>query len=225
MADLSLSRSKENIAALGVPVGTILEYGGTSAPDGYLICDGSSLNRADFPDLFAAIGTAYGTASGSTFNIPDFRGRVARMVDGGAGRDPNAATRGTGGNGDGSSIAGQATGDNVGSPQGDSAALPNYVQFSSGNNSSSHTHSGSTGTVSAWHYHSYTGVVGGSGVGGNGGSWVTGFGTRNTNLPSANHTHAFSTGGVSVNHTHNITGGGDSETRQKNLNVNKIIKC
>jgi microcystin-dependent protein len=62
--------------------------------------------------LFAVIGTAYGAADGTHFNVPDLRGRFLRGVDGGAGNDPDTLTRtasNTGGN----------TGDNVGSLQAD----------------------------------------------------------------------------------------------------------
>lgn len=58
-------------------IGEIICYGGSTSPDSnWLICDGSSLVRADYPDLFAVIGTTYGAADGTHFNIPDLRGRV-----------------------------------------------------------------------------------------------------------------------------------------------------
>jgi microcystin-dependent protein len=59
-----------------LPVGVILPYGGSSAPSGYLFCDGSSLLRASYADLFTAIGTTYGSADGTHFTLPDLRGRV-----------------------------------------------------------------------------------------------------------------------------------------------------
>jgi microcystin-dependent protein len=62
---------------LGNPAGTILQYAGSSAPSGYLIADGSSLLRATYATLFAIIGTTYGSADGTHFNIPDLRGRTA----------------------------------------------------------------------------------------------------------------------------------------------------
>lgn len=67
--------------ANAVPVGTILDYAGTAPPTGYIICDGRSINRTTYADLFAAIGTTWGTASSSTFNVPDLRGRVTAGVD------------------------------------------------------------------------------------------------------------------------------------------------
>lgn len=57
--------------------GHISLYAGATAPLGWLICDGSIISRTNFPELFAAIGTTYGTGDGSTtFHLPDLRGRV-----------------------------------------------------------------------------------------------------------------------------------------------------
>lgn len=59
------------------PVGIITPFGGATAPSGWLICDGSAVSRTTYADLFAVVGTAYGTGNGSsTFNLPDLRGRV-----------------------------------------------------------------------------------------------------------------------------------------------------
>jgi microcystin-dependent protein len=59
------------------PTGVILPYGGTSAPTGYLLCDGTAVSRTTYAALFGIIGTAYGTGDGSTtFNVPDLRGYV-----------------------------------------------------------------------------------------------------------------------------------------------------
>jgi microcystin-dependent protein len=92
--------------------GEITAWAGSVLPAGALWCDGASYNRTAYPALFARIGTAYGTASGTTFNVPDLRGVILRGVDGTAGRDPDKAARvalNAGGN----------TGNNVGSYQSD----------------------------------------------------------------------------------------------------------
>jgi microcystin-dependent protein len=53
-------------------------FAGSSAPTGWLVCDGSAISRATYSALFAVIGTTYGAGNGSTtFNIPDLRGRAA----------------------------------------------------------------------------------------------------------------------------------------------------
>lgn len=55
----------------GVPVGFIVPYAGTGLAEGWLDCDGSAVSRTIYPDLFAAIGTTWGTGDGSTtFNLP-----------------------------------------------------------------------------------------------------------------------------------------------------------
>lgn len=60
---------------LGVPAGCIVAYAGATAPEGWLLCHGQAVSRADYGDLFVAIGTAYGPGDGATsFNLPDLRG-------------------------------------------------------------------------------------------------------------------------------------------------------
>ena len=63
-----------------LPVGTILEFPTTSSsnlPIGYMFCDGSAISRTTYAELFALIGTSYGTGDGSTtFNLPNYKGRV-----------------------------------------------------------------------------------------------------------------------------------------------------
>ena len=52
-------------------------FGGSTAPTGYLMCDGSAVSRTTYADLFKAIGTTYGTGDGSTtFNVPNLKGKV-----------------------------------------------------------------------------------------------------------------------------------------------------
>lgn len=60
-----------------VPPGMIAPYAGKTAPEGWLLCDGSAVSRTTYADLYAAIGTTYGAGNGSTtFALPDLRGRV-----------------------------------------------------------------------------------------------------------------------------------------------------
>ena len=63
-------------------IGTILPYSGTTAPDNYMICDGSAISRTTYAELFAVIGTTFGAGNGSTtFNIPNLKGRVPVGLD------------------------------------------------------------------------------------------------------------------------------------------------
>jgi len=60
--------------APSMPAGVIFAFGGSSAPAGFLLCDGSAVSRTTYAVLFAAIGTSYGAGNGSTtFNLPDTR--------------------------------------------------------------------------------------------------------------------------------------------------------
>ncbi len=96
-----------------MPVGTILAYGGENIPEGWLICDGGSVSRTQYADLFDAIGIAWGSGDGATtFHLPDLRGIFARGLDGNAGNDPDKTSRTA-------SNMGGNTGNSVGSLQDD----------------------------------------------------------------------------------------------------------
>jgi microcystin-dependent protein len=58
------------------PAGAILQFAGSTAPTGYLLCNGSSVSRATYTNLFIVIGTTYGSANATTFNLPNLLGRV-----------------------------------------------------------------------------------------------------------------------------------------------------
>jgi microcystin-dependent protein len=62
--------------ATGSPIGTIITFGGSTAPSGWLACDGSSYSRTTYADLFGVISTTYGAPTGTTFLVPDLRGRA-----------------------------------------------------------------------------------------------------------------------------------------------------
>ena len=232
-----------------VPSGTILPFGGVTAPAGWLLCDGSAVSRAVYANLYSAIGGVWGSGDGSsTFHLPDLRGRFIRGRDGGVARDPDRTTR-TAAN------SGGNTGDNVGSVQ-DNATAKNGLSASSGTHSADHAHYTTTGGVSANHYHG----IGGDGYHNHGIRLEWGTGSVNSGPPgqynqvtnntaygfhynpqvsgegwhahsggtgwiSSDHSHGGWSGGVNTNHTHGITvGNGDNETRPKNANVNYIIK-
>lgn len=61
-----------------------------SPPAGWLKCNGASVSRATYADLFAAIGITYGNGNGATtFNLPDLRSEFVRGWDDGRGVDLN----------------------------------------------------------------------------------------------------------------------------------------
>ena len=73
-------------------VGTIKPWPKATAPDGYVLCDGSAISRTTFADLFTVIGTTYGTGDNSTtFNVPNLTGKFPQ------GKDGSNSLAGTGG--------------------------------------------------------------------------------------------------------------------------------
>ena len=61
--------------------GTILPHGSSTVPNGYLSCDGSAINRTTYADLYAVIGTSWGSGDGSsTFNVPDLRAATTDSI-------------------------------------------------------------------------------------------------------------------------------------------------
>jgi microcystin-dependent protein len=98
--------------AANTPSGLINAYGGATAPTGWLMCDGSSQLRSAYPNLFTAIGTAFGSADASHFNLPNGQGTFLRGVQGANAvvNDPDSASRTA-------QATGGATGNNVGSIQ------------------------------------------------------------------------------------------------------------
>lgn len=66
-----LAGSFADIVYADAPVGMIAPFGGTTAPTGWLLCNGAAVSRTNYADLFAVIGTKYGAGDGSTtFNLP-----------------------------------------------------------------------------------------------------------------------------------------------------------
>ena len=70
----ALNNSVDNVLSYMesfVPVGTILAYCGSNAPQGYLICDGSEISVSEYEDLYDVIGTTFGSTDSTTFCLPD----------------------------------------------------------------------------------------------------------------------------------------------------------
>ncbi|MGC5326210.1 phage tail protein [Brevibacillus sp. SYSU BS000544] len=57
-------------------LGEIRMFAGNYAPAGWAFCDGTELSIAEYSELFAIIGTAYGGNGQDTFALPNLRGRV-----------------------------------------------------------------------------------------------------------------------------------------------------
>ncbi len=80
----------------GVPAGSIVAFPTSTAPSGWLECNGSNVSRSTYSTLFAVIGTNYGTGDGSsTFTVPDLRGEFIRGWDNSRGVDSSRAIAST----------------------------------------------------------------------------------------------------------------------------------
>jgi microcystin-dependent protein len=191
-----------------IPIGSIIPFAGSlaSVPSGYLLCDGSEISRSTYAALFAVLAITHGQGNGSTtFNIPDYRGRFLRGVDGAVGRDPDRASRtamASGGN----------TGDNVGSIQTD--AYKNHTHDDT-LAAPAHTHATSSLTYcnKVGHY-SDSAPSAGPAAGTNVLTSASAGTTSNTGAASA----TALTGSVSA------TTEGSTETRPINAGINFIIK-
>ena len=70
-------------------IGEIICYAGATSPTtDWLACDGASVLRADYPDLFTIIGTTFGAVDGTHFSLPDLAGRTVVGVGSGTGLTP-----------------------------------------------------------------------------------------------------------------------------------------
>lgn len=70
-------------------IGKVDDFATLALPANYLPCDGASYLRTDYPQLFAAIGTLWGSVDSTHFNVPDFRSR-GRLT---AGHGPGLSNR------------------------------------------------------------------------------------------------------------------------------------
>ncbi len=78
---ITIEKLAAAVAEALVPTGTVLPYGGSVVPTGYLLCDGASYSRSGmYANLFGIIGTSFGAPDGNTFNVPDLRGQFLRGV-------------------------------------------------------------------------------------------------------------------------------------------------
>jgi hypothetical protein len=187
------------------PCGTICAFAGLSAPAGWYLCNGDSLNatmKPQYANLYAVIGNTFGGKGIDDFKVPDFRGRFMRGFGANTNRDPERE---------------------FGSFQDDATGRPRAKPFSF--DGAQGECKGSTANAGI-HRHSWSYPFSSS-EGGNGRASILGDdGNQNADWSldtsdSGEHSHTFS-GSVTVSGI--ITGGGDSETRPANVAVNFIIK-
>jgi microcystin-dependent protein len=117
-----------------VPSGVVMAWaGGSTAPTGWLLCDGSAISRTIYTALFAVCGTVYGAGDGSTtFNLPDLRARTVAGADVGnvTGRMPGGVTGGVGAGAHG----------NAGGTQSHTLTTAELAAHNHGVNDSGHAH-------------------------------------------------------------------------------------
>lgn len=84
-AEISSNKWNEDHDCDGLmPPGAMAPFAGSSAPTGWLLCDGSAVSRSTYAALFAVLGTTFGAGNGSTtFNVPNAKGRVLVGLDAG----------------------------------------------------------------------------------------------------------------------------------------------
>jgi microcystin-dependent protein len=121
----------QNMVSIETSAGTVIPYTGSTAPTGWLLCDGTGYLSTTYSALYNVIGTAYGTGNGGTtnFNVPNFQAAFLR----GAGSQTYPTSGGT-------TYGGSA----INTAQGTALQTHNH----SVTNTSSHTH-----TVSGNHTH------------------------------------------------------------------------
>ena len=190
------------------PIGGMIEYGGDTAPTGWMICDGTAISRTTYANLYAVIGTKYGVGDNSTtFNIPDLRDKFS------IGKSDSKALGATGGS---TTIV--------------EANLPTHTH-TVGTESVTHNHD-TTMYGAGGHNHNVDNGLGLPIVNGSGST--SGFNVAGSNDSGhlwwvteavANHTHVLTNPTESATHNHAVTGGGSgADYLQPYVSVNKIIK-
>lgn len=132
------------LAQAGVPIGTVVDWAGDTAPAGWFLCHGQALSRTDYAVLFAILGTKFGAGDGvTTFNLPDLRGRVTAGADNMGGTDASRL-----------SVTFGALARTIGAAFGSAFHLLSLTEMPN------HDHGGTTGATGG-HSHSTTEVVAG----------------------------------------------------------------
>jgi microcystin-dependent protein len=196
-----------------IPVGTIQSFAGTTAPVGWLLCYGQSLNATSTPiynDLWSVVGTTYGGSSITAFNVPDLRGRAPHGKDDMGGTAASRITSGVSG----------ITGTTLGAVGGNQLIQDHTHTYSGTTNNDSPDHS--HGPASGGNSFFVNVNSGGDVLNGAGSNYRFNFGTafNATSGASSRHQHTYS--GTTANH--NQSSGGSSQNMPPTIITNYIIK-
>lgn len=193
----------DQISNIVIPIpvltGSIIAYGGTNQPSGYLRCNGQAVSRSTFSDLFTAIAVRFGPGDGSTtFNVPDLRSEFIR------GADNMGGDRGLPG------------GNLPGATQGDVFKEHNHPVTGNGN----HTH---TTSSDGNHTHNYDRrQTRGDGDTDQGTDIADNERETKQTTPNGAHSHSIASSGGHGHSTSNV--GNTLETRPRNVAVAFLIK-
>jgi microcystin-dependent protein len=187
-----------------LPSGVVVPYAGTAAPNGWLLCYGQSLVRADYVALFNAIGTTFGAADPTHFSLPDMRGRVPAGQDDMGGTSANNLT----------GVTGSLDGDTLGAAGGSETNTLTLAQLPTGITAANASQAISV--VSSVNVIQNASIVSSDDVGGSRGQF------SGTSVP-ANDPLA-STGSNSISVTSNNTSGSAHPNVQPTIILNYIIK-
>lgn len=89
VSDKSGSIANTRFVHNAIGVGSLAFFPLSTPAPGYLPLNGQAVSRTTYAELFAYLGTTFGSGDGvSTFNLPDYRGMFPRFWDNGAGIDP-----------------------------------------------------------------------------------------------------------------------------------------
>jgi len=219
-----------------VPVGTVVSFAGASAPEGWLMCDGSAVSRTTYANLWAVLSSTYGSGDGSTtFNLPNAKGRS--IVGAGTGSGLTERTVSATGGAESVTLTGAQSGTSAhghgntfsastGTVSADHAHNANHAHTASSASAGSHYH------FIGSHEHSYkvasiatagtnrnilTSTGSGAVTGGINSAEVGQF--AGNSYTDGAHSHSitvdannFNTGGITVNHIHAVTVSGGVST-------------
>lgn len=148
--------------------------------NGWLLCDGRSLDRGDYYALYDVIGTTFGSADSNSFSLPDFRGRALAMM------------------GAGSNLTNRPLGTSLGEETHvlTTPEMPSHTHTGTTDSNGSHNHGGNTGSTSAGNgsFHTTAGLT----------DYSCGNGSHTHSIATdGQHAHTFTTGATGGGQSHN----------------------